>query len=144
MRKFFIFLTILVIAAAGRFSVYVRRELRVLGTPAEGLIIEIPRGLGARQVIGLLNEKKGIESPGSALAYILYTGAWQRLQAGEYFFGHPETIPELVDKLVSGLAYLHHFTVAEGLTVDATAQKWQQEGYGSEEDFKSAPAPGVG
>src|ERR1051326_2865776 len=122
MRKFLIFLTILVIAAAGSFSMYVRRELRVLGTPAEGLIIEIPRGLGAREVIGLLNEKKVIESPGSALAYILYTGAWHRLQAGEYFFGHPETIPEVVDKLVSGLAYLHHFTVAEGLTVDATAK----------------------
>jgi UPF0755 protein len=141
MRKFLIFLAVVGLAAAGN---YVRRELRVLGTPAEGLTIEIPRGLGAREVIGLLQEKKVIESPAAALAYILYTGSWHKLQAGEYFFGNPQTIPEVVDKLVSGLAYLHHFTVAEGLTIDATAQKWQQEGYGSGEDFKKAAASAVG
>src|SRR4029077_19579870 len=130
-------------AAAGGFGAYVRRELRVLGTPAEGLIIEIPRGLGAREVVGLLKEKKVIESPPAALAYILYTGSRNRLQAGEYFFGHPQTIPEVVDKLASGLVYLHRFKVEKGLTVEATAQKWQQDGYGSEEEFKKAAADAV-
>ena len=144
MRKFLILLTIVVLAAAGGFGVYVRRELRVRGTPAEGLIIEIPHGLGAREVVGLLKEKKVIESPPAALAYILYTGARHKLRAGEYFFGHPQTIPEVVDKLTSGLVYLHHFTIAEGLTVEATAQRWQQEGYGSGEDFKKASADAVG
>jgi UPF0755 protein len=143
MRRLLILLVIVVLAAAGGFGVYVRRELRVLGTPAEGLIIEIPRGLGTREVVGLLKEKKVIESPSAAIAYILYTGARHRLQAGEYFFGHPQTIPEVVDKLASGLVYLHHFTVAEGLTVEATAQKWQQEGYGSEAEFKKAAADAV-
>jgi UPF0755 protein len=136
--KLLVFILVVIVLAVAGLGLYVRRELRVLGTPAEGLIIEIPHGLGAREIVGLLKEKKVIRSQGAALAYILYTGARHKLQAGEYFFGTPQTIPEIVDKLASGLVYLHRFTVAEGLTVETTAQKWQQEGYGSEEDFKKA------
>jgi UPF0755 protein len=121
----------------------VRQELRVLGTPAEGLIIEIPRGLGAREIVGLLKEKKVIQSPTVAFAYILYTGARHKLRAGEYLFEHGQTIPEVVDKLASGLVYLHRFTVAEGLTVESTAEKWQQEGYGTREDFIKAASDAV-
>lgn len=143
MRSLLILLAIVILAAAAGFGVFVRRELRVLGTPAEGLIIEIPRGLGAREIVGLLKEKKVIDSPTVAFAYILYSGARHKLRAGEYFFGHPQTIPEVVDKLASGLVYLHRFTVAEGLTVEATAQKWQLEGYGSAQEFKHAAADAV-
>jgi UPF0755 protein len=143
MRRPLIVLFVLVILVSAGLGIYVRRELRVLGTPAEGLIIEIPHGLGAREIVGLLKEKKVIQNPTVAVAYILYTGTRHRLQAGEYFFGHPQTIPEVVDKLASGLVYLHRFTVAEGLTVETTAQKWQQEGYGSEEEFKKAAAAAV-
>ena len=128
MRKLLVVLLLVIIVAGAGLGMYVRRELRVLGTPAEGLIIEIPHGLGAREIVGLLKEKKVIQSPSVALAYILYTGARHKLQAGEYLFEHPQTIPEVRDKLSRGLVYLHRFTVAEGLTIESTAQKWQQEG----------------
>src|SRR5215470_14869380 len=143
MRKLLGVVAIIVIVVAG-LGVYVRRELRVLGTPAEGLIIEIPHGFGAREIIGLLKEKKVIQNPTVAYAYILYSGARHKLQAGEYLFEHPQTIPEVVDKLSTGLVYLHHFTVAEGLTIESTAQKWEQEGYGSAQDFKKAAAEAIG
>ena len=137
MRKLFVFLFILLVLTVG-LGLYVRRELHVPGTPAEGLIIEIPRGLGAREVVGLLKEKNVIQNPYVALAYIFSGGMRHRLQAGEYFFDHPQTIPEVVNKLVSGQVYLHKFTVPEGLTVEATAQKWQEQGFGSAEDFRKA------
>jgi UPF0755 protein len=142
MRKLLTLTAILIVVAAG-LGMYARRELRVLGTPAEGLLIEIPRGLGAREIVGLLKEKKVIESSTVAYAYILYSGARHKLQAGEYQFEHPQTIPEVIDKLASGLVYLHRFTVAEGLTIESTAQKWQQEGYGSAQDFRKAAADAV-
>ena len=144
MKKLLVVILVVIVVAAAGLGLYVRRELRVLGTPAEGLIIEIPHGLGAREIVGLLKEKKVIHSPAVALGYILYTGARHKLQAGEYFFEHPQTIPEVVDKLASGLVYLHHFTIAEGLTVETAAQKWEQEGYGSQEEFKKAAAGAVG
>ena len=142
MRKLFVFLFVLLVLAVG-LGLYVRRELHVPGTPAEGLIIELPRGLGAREVVGLLKEKNVIHNSYVALAYIFLGGTRHRLQAGEYAFDHPQTIPEVVNKLVSGQVYLHKFTVPEGLTVEATAQKWQEQGFGSAEDFRKAALAGI-
>ena len=136
-------MTFLFMALAATLGIYVRRELRVQGTPAEGLIIEIPRGLGAREIVGLLKEKKVIQSPKLAFGYILYSGTRNKLQAGEYLFDHPQTIPEVVNKLASGSVYLHRFTVAEGLTIESTAEKWQQEGFGSAEEFRKAAANAI-
>lgn len=137
MRKLLTLLLVSILLLAG-FGLYVRRELRVLGTPAEGLTIEIPRGLGAREIVGLLKEKNVIRNSNVAFAYILYSGFRNKLQAGEYLFDHPQTIPEVVHKIANGLVYLHKFVVPEGLTVAATAQKWQEQGFGPAEDFKNA------
>ena len=89
MRKLAGLLLILLIAGVGW---YVRRELQVSGTPAEGLIIEIPRGLGAREIVGLLKQKNVIRDSNVAFAYILYSGTRNKLQAGEYLFDRPQTI----------------------------------------------------
>src|SRR5438132_11334840 len=143
MKKLRAFLLLLILLIPG-LGLYVRRELQVAGTPAEGLIIEIPHGLGAREIVGLLKEKNVIQSPAVAYAYILYTGGRHKLQAGEYEFERPQAIPEVIDKITSGSVYLHRFTVAEGLTIEAAAQKWQQEGYGSAQDFRKAAADAAG
>jgi UPF0755 protein len=142
MRKLFAFLVVLLVLAVG-LGLYVRRELHVPGSPAEGLIIEIPRGLGAREVIGLLKQKNVIRNPYVAVAYVFLRGTRHRLKAGEYSFDHPQTIPEVVNKLVSGQVYLHKFTVPEGLTVEAIAQKWQEQGFGSAEEFRKAAVAAV-
>src|SRR5438477_6423256 len=119
MSKLLAFLLVLILLVGG-LGLYVRRELQVFGTPAEGLIIEIPRGLGARDIVGLLKEKNVIQSPRIAFAYILYSGTRNKLQAGEYLFDRPQTIPDVINKLAGGLVYLHKFTVAEGLTTEST------------------------
>ena len=134
---------VLILIVAG-LGLYVLRELHTTGTPAEGFIIEIPRGLGAREVVGLLKEKKVIQNSYVAFAYILYSGLRNKLQAGEYSFDRPQTIPEVINKLASGSVYLHKFTVPEGLTLEATAQKWQEQGFGSAEELKKAAAEAVG
>jgi len=135
--KFFIFL--LIIGTAG-LMVYARREWRIVGSPAEGELVEIPYGLGARGIVGLLEDKKVIRDRYAALAYILYSGTRNKLQAGEYLFDHPMTIPEVIARLSSGAVYLHKFTVPEGLTNAAIAQKWEEEGFGTQQDFLKAEA----
>ncbi|HYR42130.1 MAG TPA: endolytic transglycosylase MltG, partial [Terriglobia bacterium] len=142
MRKLPALFLVLILIVAG-LGMYVRRELHTTGSPAEGFIIEIPRGLGAREVVGLLKEKNVIQNSYVAYAYIIYSGLRNKLQAGEYSFDHPQTIPEVINKLASGSVYLHKFTVPEGLTVEATAQKWQEQGFGSAEDLKKAAADAV-
>jgi len=139
MKNLAVIIFIFIVLAAG-LGLYVRRELHVLGTPAEGLIIEVPHGLGAREIVGLLKEKNVIQSSPIAFAYIVLTGTRHKLQAGEYLFDHPQTIPEVVHELASGMVYLHRFTVAEGLTIEAISQKWEQDGFGSEAEFRKAAA----
>src|SRR5262249_38043693 len=67
-----------------------------------------------------------------------YSGARHRLQAGEYLFDQPLTIPEVIAKLTSGTVLLHKLTVPEGFTTEAIAHKWQEDGFGSAEDFMKA------
>src|SRR5437660_12035740 len=109
MRKLLVAVVLVFIVVAAGLGMYVRRELQVAGTPAEGLIIEIPHGLGAREIVGLLKQKKVIQNSNVAFAYILYRGTRNKLQAGEYSFEHPETIPEVVHRIANGLVYLHKF-----------------------------------
>jgi len=137
MKKLFAVVLMLALAVGG-IVIYARREWRIPGNPSEGDIVEIPRGLGARGVVGLLEEKKVINNRYAAFAYILYTGTRNRLQAGEYLFDRPLTIPEVIDKLASGSVYLHKLTVPEGLTTAMIAAKWQEQGFGTKEEFLEA------
>jgi UPF0755 protein len=137
MKKLLLLILILVITLAG-LAIYARREWRVVGNPAEGGLVEIPHGLGARGIVGLLAGKKVISNRYAGLAYILYSRNRNKLQAGEYLFDRPMTIAEVIDKIASGAVYLHKFTVPEGLTTAAIAQKWQEDGFGTAEQFMKA------
>jgi UPF0755 protein len=120
----------------GGLTFYARQQWRLVGDQAG--IIEIPHGLGAQDISKLLEEKRVISNRYAALAYIVYSGNRNKLQAGEYMFDHPMTIPEIIRKLASGAVYLHKFTVPEGLTTTVIAQKWQDQGFGTQEEFIKA------
>ncbi len=143
MRKLLIVIVLLLIAILGGAE-YARREWHVVGSSAEGVIVEIPHGLGAREVVGLLQERKVIVNPYAALAYVFYSGNRHKLHAGEFMFDHPMTIPEVIEKIASGSVYLHKFTIPEGLTAFAIARKWQDEGFGSPDEFMKAVEGEVG
>jgi peptidoglycan lytic transglycosylase G len=136
-KRLILLILIVVIAMAG-LAFYARREWRVVGNPAEGGLVEIPHGLGARSVVRLLQQKKVISNRFAALAYILYSRNRHKLQAGEYLFDRPMTIPEVIDKIATGSVYLHRFTVPEGLTTLDIAHKWEADGFGTAEEFLKA------
>ena len=142
MKRWIIAFAVFVVAGAC-LGLFVRHEWHTTGSTAEGGTVEIPRGLGTREVIGLLQDKKVIRDANSALLYIFYSGARHKLQAGEYSFDRPMTIPEVIGKLVSGAVVLHKFTVPEGLTTEVIAQKWQEEGFGMAEEFSDAAAAAI-
>src|SRR6185312_1638782 len=115
MKKLLILLLLGMLVAAG-LALYTRREWHAVGNPAEGGFVEIPHGLGAREVVRLLEEKNVSTDRYSAFAYLFYKGARHKLQAGEYQFDRPLTMKEVLDKIISGAVYLHKFSVPEGLT----------------------------
>jgi len=136
-KRLILLLFVGVVGIAG-LMFYARREWRVVGNPAEGGFVEIPHGLGARSLVRLLQEKKVISNRFAALAYILYSRNRHKLQAGEYLFDRPMTIPEVINKIASGSVYLHKFTVPEGLTTLDIAHKWEADGFGTAEEFLKA------
>jgi UPF0755 protein len=142
MKKLAVLASVFVLALAG-IAFYTNREWHIAGGAAEGGFVEIPPGMGTRAVVQLLQEKRVIRNGYAALAYVLYTGTQNRLQAGEYLFDRPMTIPEVVGKLSSGAVYLHRFTVPEGLATAVIAQKWQEQGFGTAEEFLAAAQASV-
>ena len=142
MKKLIVMLLVVILAGAG-FVLYVGREWRVPGSPAEGGFVEIPQGLGARGIVQLLEEKKVIPDRFAALVYIFYRGNRNKLQAGEYQFDRSMTIPEILDKIASGAVYLHKFTIPEGLTLSGIAQRWEEQGFGNKAEFLQAAESGL-
>jgi peptidoglycan lytic transglycosylase G len=125
-------------------GIYVRRELSTpYLAPGGPLVLEIPRGMQARDLVGLLEEKKVIRNRYVTLVYVFYRGLRRKLQAGEYLFDQPMTPVEVVARIASGNVLLHKFTVPEGLTVEEISQKWEDQGFGSSEDFKKAAGESV-
>lgn len=140
MRKLALLVVLLGVAIAGGIGLYAREQLRAVG---ETGLIEIPKGLGAREVVGLLAERRIIHDQYVALAYLFYTRNHSKLQAGEYMFDRPMMIPEVLDRLVLGTVYLHKFTVPEGLTTEDIARRWQEQGFGKAEEFSAAASGAV-
>jgi UPF0755 protein len=119
--------------------IYLRLDLRKpYPQAAIPAVLDIPRGLRARDVVKLLKERNLIDNSYATLAYIFYSGVKNKLHAGEYLFDRPMTPTEVIGKIVAGNVYLRKFTVPEGLTIDATAQKWQEQGFGAAGDFLQA------
>jgi UPF0755 protein len=144
MRKLALFALLVIVAAAGA-GFYIRQQLQ-LPYPVEtsNTIVEIPRGMRARDLVGLLQSRNVVRDQYVTLFYLLYSGERNRLQAGEYQFDHPMTVREVIRKIASGNVLLHKFTVPEGLTLDDTAAKWQEQGFGTAKDFADAAYQPVG
>jgi UPF0755 protein len=117
-------------------GLYVEKQLRTPNSPSQPeTIVEIPRGVGVREVVQLLHDRNLIDNEYVALGYLLLHRNRGKIRAGEYMFDKPMTMPEVINKMISGTVYLHKFTVPEGLTIVATAQKWEEQGFGKADDF---------
>jgi UPF0755 protein len=84
--------------------------------PAEK-IVDIPRGLGVRDISDLLARAGVINEPTVFVAgAVLLKARGADLKAGEYQFAKEASLRDVVDTLIEGRVVQHHFTVAEGLT----------------------------
>ena len=84
--------------------------------PAEK-IVDIPRGLGLREISDLLARAGVINEPTVFIAgAVLLKVRGADLKAGEYQFAKEASLRDVVDTLIEGKVVQHHFTIAEGLT----------------------------
>ncbi|MBV8834988.1 MAG: endolytic transglycosylase MltG [Alphaproteobacteria bacterium] len=79
-------------------------------------VVNIPRGLGLREIADLLTRENVIDQPWVFIGGVLVLKAREDLKYGEYKFGKQITLRETIETIVEGKVVQHAFTIPEGLT----------------------------
>lgn len=105
---------------------------------ANELVVDIPPGMGAREILGLLEDEGVIENRYLATLWLYFSGYRGNLQAGEYVFAEPLDVGDVLRRLAEGRVRLYSITIPEGFRIDQVADRWEQEGFGKREEFLEA------
>ena len=112
-----LFTLVLVAAlAAGLALTAGKHRFEAPGPLAQDKIVNIPRGLGVRDIADLLQREGVIDQP-----WVFFGGVWvhkarDELKSGEYQFPKEASLRDVVNIIVDGKVIQHQLTVAEGLT----------------------------
>jgi UPF0755 protein len=112
-----IFTIILVAALAGGLLYsYGKHKLEASGPLDREKVVNIPRGLGLREIADLLARENVIDQPFVFIGGVLVLKAKDDLKYGEYKFAKQITVREAIETIVEGKVVQHAFTIPEGLT----------------------------
>jgi len=111
-------LTILLVVglAAGAIYSFGKQRLEAPGPLEAEKVVNIPRGLGLREIADLLAKENVIEQPWLFIGGVVVLKAREDLKYGEYKFGKNLTLRETIETIVEGKVVQHAFTIPEGLT----------------------------
>jgi UPF0755 protein len=101
-------------------------------------IILIPRGTSSMQLAKRLEVEGIVLHRTLFIAYLKTLKRSDHLQAGEYRFQGPLTIPQVADKIIRGLVYYHEVTIPEGFSFFEISDLLEQKGFATREEFRSA------
>ena len=99
--------------------------------------IQVERGATVSEIGTMLERKGVITSSRLFRIYVHWHDMSTDLKAGEYQFSKPESLEEVVAKIVAGRIYYHRVTVPEGLELDQIASIFVQAQFGSMANFLS-------
>jgi len=122
---FFTFLVILVIALGA--TLYVGRErFEARGPLAQDKIVNIPRGLGTKDISDLLVREGVIDQPYVFVGGVIALKARGDLKSGEYKFTAHASVADVVGTLIEGKVVQHAITIPEGLTSEQIVARLQE------------------
>ena len=93
------------------------------GPLAEDRVVNIPRGLGLRDIADLLVREGVIEQPWLFVGGVFALKARDELKFGEYQFGRQASLHEVIDTIIDGKVVQHQISVPEGLTSEQIVQR---------------------
>ena len=112
-----IFTLLVVIVVAAGAGLYVgKQKFDAPGPLPEDKIVNIPAGLGTKDISDLLVREGVIDKPYIFIGSVIVMKARSALKHGEYQFAKYASLANVVDTLIDGKVVQHSFTVAEGLT----------------------------
>jgi len=112
-----IFTALVVISVAVGAGLFIGAQLfEAPGPLAEDKLVNIPRGLGIRDIADLLQREGVIDQPYVFMGGVIALKARGELKYGEYQFNKQASVADVVDTITEGKVVQHAFTVPEGLT----------------------------
>jgi peptidoglycan lytic transglycosylase G len=105
--------------------------------PSQGVFVDIPHGASRRAVAHLLSNQGVIRSRWAFEALSRWRSR-STLQAGEYFFDHPETSFQVFDTIANGRVYVRELVIPEGFSMFDIADLVQREDFTSRDNFLAA------
>jgi len=122
---FFTFL--IVVAVAIGATLYVgRQRFEAPGPLAQDKIVNIPKGLGTRDISDLLVREGVIDQPYVFVGGVIVLKARGDLKHGEYKFPAHASVAEVISTLIDGKVVQHAVTIAEGLTSEQIVDRLQE------------------
>jgi UPF0755 protein len=143
-KKFALFLLVLVIAAAGAGVWFYRGVDRPFtGYDGAERFVEIPQGEGSKAIAKRLADAGVVRDVNSFRLALWLTGSGRRLQAGEYRFNQHMSARQVAEKIARGDVYVRPITFPEGLTVKQMAALYESKGFGPAQEFADAAKKGA-
>ena len=105
------------------------------GTPPFPRQVEVPAGMGFREIAALLQEKDLVRSRHALLALAALRGEQGRVRAGIYRFDVPLSASALLAKLTRGEVFFHRVTLPEGWSLMQVADRLTGEGLVDRDHF---------
>jgi UPF0755 protein len=107
---------ILVSIVVGGALFYGKSRFEAPGPLSEDKIVNIPRGLGTRDIADLLVREGVVDQPWVFFGGVVVLKAKDGLKYGEYQFIKHASLRDVLDTIVEGKVFQHNLTVPEGLT----------------------------
>lgn len=115
---------ILVLAVVTGLAIAIgKQRFEAQGPLAAPKVVNIPRGLGLRDIAELLQREGVIDQPWVFVGGVIALKARDELKYGEYAFGKQASLREVVETIVEGKVVQHAVTIPEGLTSDQIVAK---------------------
>ena len=112
-----IFTFLVVISIAVGTGLFVgKQRFEAPGPLTEDKVVNIPRGLGIKDIADLMVREGVIDQPWVFMGGVIVLKARGELKFGEYQFTKRASLADVVDTIIDAKVVQHGFTVPEGLT----------------------------
>jgi UPF0755 protein len=119
-----IFTVLIVVSVAVGGALYVgKQRFEAPGPLPEDKVVNIPRGLGIRDIADLLQREGVIDQPWVFIGGVLVLKARGDLKHGEYQFTKSASLAEVVNTIIENKVVQHTLTIPEGLTSEQIVAK---------------------
>jgi peptidoglycan lytic transglycosylase G len=123
-----VFTVLVVVSLAVGAALYVgKQRFDTPGPLPEDKVVNIPRGLGIKDIASLLEREGVIDQPYVFIGGVMVMKARGGLKHGEYKFTKRASLADVVDTIIDGKVVQHALTIPEGLTSEQIVSRLLQD-----------------